>query len=77
MFTMSYFKGLNIYFLLSASFILCLTLLPSLVFAQGGGPAPPAPPPPPPPPGVPIDGGVVGLLVAGIGYGVKKIYNRK
>ena len=28
---------------------------------------------PPPPPGLPIDGGVLGLFVLGIGYAVKKI----
>ncbi len=31
--------------------------------------------PPPPPPPVPIDGGVLGLLVLGAGYAAKKIYD--
>ena len=30
---------------------------------------------PPPPPGLPIDGGVLELLVLGVGYAVKKIYD--
>jgi len=30
-------------------------------------------PPPPPPPGLPIDGGLLFLLIAGVAYGVKKI----
>lgn len=32
-------------------------------------------PGPPPPPGVPIDGGILGLLALGVGYAVKKIYD--
>ena len=31
------------------------------------------PPPPPPPPGLPIDGGIMVLLAAGLFYGIKKI----
>ena len=31
--------------------------------------------PPPPPPPLPIDGGVLGLLILGAGYAVKKIYD--
>ncbi|WP_139958719.1 PID-CTERM protein-sorting domain-containing protein [Flavicella sediminum] len=38
-------------------------------FAQG-------PPPPPPPPGLPIDGGIIGLLLLAIGYASKKIYSK-
>ncbi len=33
--------------------------------------APPGPPPPPPP-GLPIDGGVILLILSGLIYGVKK-----
>ena len=33
------------------------------------------PTPPPPKPGLPIDGGVIGLLILGVGYAVKKIYD--
>jgi len=29
--------------------------------------------PPPPPPPTPIDGGVIGLIIAAIGFGIKKI----
>lgn len=40
------------------------------VNAQG----PPGPtPPPPPPPGLPIDGGIIFLLISGVYYGVKKL----
>lgn len=42
-----------------------LFLLPKLVFSQG--------PPPPPPPGLPIDGGVFLLALAGLYYGFKKL----
>ncbi len=35
-------------------------------FAQG---------PPPPPPPYPIDGGILALLAAGVGYAVKKIHD--
>jgi len=28
---------------------------------------------PPPPPGLPIDGGIFGLLALGVGYAIKKI----
>ena len=31
--------------------------------------------PPPPPPPLPLDGGIIGLLVLGVGYAVKKIYD--
>ena len=46
-----------------------LALVPSFILAQG---------PPPPPPAyetVPIDGGIVGLLLLGAGYAVKKIHD--
>ena len=48
-----------------ASFFLLL-LFPLIMIAQG-------PPPPPTPPGLPIDGGLLFLLIAGVAYGVKKI----
>jgi hypothetical protein len=47
-----------------ASFFLLL-LFPLIMIAQG--------PPPPTPPGLPIDGGLLFLLIAGVAYGVKKI----
>tara|TARA_B110000208_G_scaffold132743_1_gene160761 strand:+ start:171 stop:293 length:123 start_codon:yes stop_codon:yes gene_type:complete len=40
------------------------------MIAQG-----PPPPPPPPPPGLPIEVGLLFLLIAGIVYGVKKLKN--
>lgn len=36
-----------------------------------------AQPPPPPDPTIPIDGGISLLLAAGIGYGAKKIYEKR
>ncbi|MDA9338083.1 hypothetical protein N9Q51_01875 [Flavobacteriaceae bacterium] len=48
--------------------LLLLLLFPLIMIAQG-------PPPPPPPPGLPIDGGLLFLLIAGIVYGVKKLKN--
>ena len=47
-----------------ASFFLLL-LFPLIMIAQG--------PPPLTPPGLPIDGGLLFLLIAGVAYGVKKI----
>ncbi|MDB4251728.1 hypothetical protein N9839_00145 [Flavobacteriaceae bacterium] len=45
--------------------LLLLLLFPLIMIAQG----------PPPPPGLPIDGGLLFLLIAGIVYGVKKLKN--
>ncbi|WP_347175188.1 PID-CTERM protein-sorting domain-containing protein [Polaribacter uvawellassae] len=36
----------------------------------------PPPIPPPPPPGLPIDGGLIYLLIGGLIYGVKKIISK-
>ncbi|MDT0553169.1 PID-CTERM protein-sorting domain-containing protein [Urechidicola vernalis] len=41
------------------------------MFAQG------PPPPPPPPVGLPIDGGLIFLLVSGLLFGVSKIRKRE
>lgn len=49
--------------------LLLLLLFPLIMIAQD------PPPPPPPPPGLPIDGGLLFLLIAGIVYGVKKLKN--
>jgi hypothetical protein len=37
------------------------------------GQAVPPPIPPPPPPGLPIDGGAIYLLLAGLALGIKKL----
>jgi len=51
-----------------------LTLIVAIMFtAMVNGQAVPPPIPPPPPPGLPIDGGIIFLLISGIIYGVKKL----
>ena len=50
--------------------LLLLLLFPLIMIAQSPGlPGPP----PPPPPGLPLDGGLLFLFIAGVAYGVKKI----
>ncbi|WP_457617330.1 PID-CTERM protein-sorting domain-containing protein [Lutibacter sp.] len=53
------------------SFLLVLSC--AVTFAQ----ITPPPPGPPPPPGLPIDGGLVYLLLSGIAFGVFKIKHKK
>lgn len=47
-----------------------------MVTLQAYGQAVPPPIPPPPPPGLPIDGGVIFLLLSGLVYGVKKVISK-
>ncbi|HMB99512.1 MAG TPA: hypothetical protein VKN14_00585 [Flavobacteriaceae bacterium] len=47
-------------------------LISFVCVAQGGDPPPPTPPPPP---GLSIDGGVFVLLLLGILYGIKKVFD--
>ncbi len=47
--------------------ILLLLLFPLISMAQG------PPPPPPPPPGLPIDSGIVYLLLLGVAFGIRKV----
>ena len=49
--------------------IVLLLLFPLITIAQGGPPAPP------PPPGLPIDSGIVYLLLLGVAYGISKVKN--
>jgi len=53
---------------------LALFFTVSALFAIEGGDGPP---PPTPPPGLPLDGGVLALLVAGFFYGIKKSLKKK
>jgi hypothetical protein len=48
--------------------IVLLLLFPLITMAQG-------PPPPPPPPGLPIDSGIVYLLLLGVAFGIRKVKN--
>ncbi len=54
-------------YLKTALFMIMFIIVGS-AFAQG---------PPPPPPPLPIDGGVVALLVAGVLYGINKLRSKK
>ena len=58
----------NGFYILNLVLVVGLMLVATTAIAQ--------PPPTPPPTGFPVDGGIIGLLVAGIGYGVKKIYSK-
>ena len=51
------------------SLLTLVILVCSALVANGQG----LPPPPPPPPGLPIDGGILVLLAAGLFYGIKKL----
>ncbi len=57
----------NKYF--KAILFVAFLLVSSAVMAQDGGP------PPPDPDDLPIDGGIIGLVVVAIGYGAKKIHD--
>ena len=48
--------------------ILIFVLMTEVIYAQ-------ITPPPPIDPEVPIDGGIIGLLLLGVGYAVKKIHD--
>jgi len=49
--------------------IVLLLLFPLITMAQG------PPSPAPPPPGLPIDSGIVYLLLLGVAYGISKVKN--
>lgn len=51
---------------------LALILVLVFTYAVSGQVVPP-PAPPPPPPGLPVDGGLLLLLLSGLIYGVKKV----
>jgi hypothetical protein len=53
-----------------AILMIVMTITSQVLMAQ---PPPPPPPSPPPPRGAPIDGGVLMLISACIGYGYKKL----
>ncbi len=56
--------------------IVLLLLVCPLVFSQGGNGTPP-PPAQQPPPQLPVDGGLVALVVAGLFYGIKRTLKKK
>ena len=51
--------------------LLLAVMVCSIAGAQGATPPPPMPPPPP---GLPIDGGLVMLLIAGLFFGAYRAY---
>jgi len=53
-----------------------VTIAAVLIAMQVFGQSVPPPIPPPPPPGLPIDGGVLFLLLSGLVYGVRKIRSK-
>jgi hypothetical protein len=56
--------------------ILLLLVCPIMVFSQGGDGTPP-PPESQGPPQLPVDGGIIALVIAGLFYGVKKSFKKK
>ena len=56
--------------------IVLLLLVCPLVFSQGGNGTPP-PPAQQGPPQLPIDGGVIALVLAGLFYGIRKSLKKK
>lgn len=56
---------------LSSRLALCFLFVAFVAWAD-----PTPPPPPPPSESVPIDGGLAYLVAAGIGYGIKKMYDK-
>ena len=56
-----------------AKYILILVVA-CFIFSNQAYAGTPPPPPPPAPPNIPIDAGVIGLLLAGLGYGARKLY---
>lgn len=58
-------------------YLIMLVLTVALVAGSTVAFCQPPPAPPPAPPGsVPIDGGVLALLVAGVAFGARKLYNK-
>jgi hypothetical protein len=53
-----------------------ITFIVIIFSIQMFGQAVPPPIPPPPPPGLPIDGGVMYLLLGGLIFGIKKINDK-
>lgn len=58
-------------FLYTVCIVIAFTCLPSLLWAQPGGGGPD------PDPAVPLDGGISLLVAAGVGYAVKKAYDKR
>jgi hypothetical protein len=54
--------------------IIAFAILTFDMQAQGVDPTPPTPPPTT---NVPVDGGISGLIAAGIAYGAKKLHDRR
>jgi len=52
--------------------LLCFVILVLTFLTQTHAQIVPPPPGPPPPPGFPIDAGLIGVLAAGVLYGIRK-----
>ncbi|KAB8152175.1 hypothetical protein EZY14_015090 [Kordia sp. TARA_039_SRF] len=52
--------------------LLCFVIVAVAFVTQTHAQIVPPPPGPPPPPGFPIDAGLVGVLAAGVLYGIRK-----
>jgi len=52
--------------------LLCFVVIAIVFITQTHAQIIPPPPGPPPPPGFPIDAGLVGVLAAGLLYGIRK-----
>ena len=69
-----YFYNMNTY---SKKFSLTLLLIFSVFSTISAAPGDPPPPTPPPPPGLPIDNGIIYLLILGLIYGFYKLNKLK
>lgn len=55
---------------------MCFVVLAFAFLTSTNAQIAPPPPGPPPPPGFPIDAGIIGVLAAGLLYGIRKKVNK-
>lgn len=56
--------------------LMCFVVLAFAFLTSTNAQIAPPPPGPPPPPGFPIDAGIIGVLAAGLLYGIRKKVNK-